>query len=367
MKRNRSSFLILGFVIGLLITFVSGIWAHTEADPFVTFLYAGKPLPGKSPKIVGSVLVWNDADNLSVKYQLNGDWQLVSTHLHVATSLADIPQTNAGNPKVGHFDFYRPYVPGENSDVYEIPLGWTSGTTLFIAAHAVVRTMCGNSGDVCSLASNLPDVVFVSLSHPATGGWAYFDVMITGDSILDGSHLGWCIDTDAQIEPYPTFANVYLPYNCPPYTLPSGIIEYPENLDLVNWIINQDFVGQLSPTPGAGAYTYGDVQRAIWQLIEDNPLGDGAGLGPWSQDRADEILAAAYANGEGFVPACGQKVAIILVPTSGVLAQIVFMEFPISCEPCYRDETAWAGDGDDGPLKTFPGSSWALYFNYIIQ
>jgi hypothetical protein len=213
------------------------------------------------------------------------------------------------------------------------------------------------AGDVCSLASNLPGSVFVSLTHPGASSLSYFGVTITGDTILDGYHLGWCIDTDNGISPYPAWASVYLTYNCPPFTLPGGIIEYPGNLDLVNWIINQSFVGQASPY-GTGIYTYGDVQRAIWELIEDNPLSEGVGLEPWSQVRATEIVTAAQGH-EGFVPTCGQKTVIILYPY-GLYAQTVFMEFPVPCTPIYRDETAWAGDHDD-ILRTFPGARGTLF------
>jgi hypothetical protein len=39
-----------------------------------------------------------------------------------------------------------------------------------------------------------------------------------------------------------------------------------ENLDMVNWILNQGFVGQSSPG-NYGTCTYGDIQRAIWTLV----------------------------------------------------------------------------------------------------
>ena len=39
-----------------------------------------------------------------------------------------------------------------------------------------------------------------------------------------------------------------------------------------NWIINQNFVGKSSGCDGA--YTYGDVQWAIWQLVDEFDLVD---------------------------------------------------------------------------------------------
>jgi hypothetical protein len=131
-------------------------------------------------------------------------------------------------------------------------------------------------------------------------------------------------------------ANIYSSYE----ELPISLIEFPENLDLVNWILNQGFVGQ--PSLCDGIYTYGDVQRAIWVLVEDNP--SASGLDSWSQCRVDEILAAAYANGEGFEPGCGDIIGVILAPVGG--EQVIIVEVVIECG-C---ETAW-GDGEDFPGK----------------
>jgi hypothetical protein len=144
--------------------------------------------------------------------------------------------------------------------------------------------------------------------------------------------------------------------------LPEGLVEYTENLDLVNWIINQGYVGQVSPD-GYGTYTYGDVQRAIWTLIEDN--NSTSGLGAWSQNRVDEIVAAAYASGEGFTPGCSDYVAVILQPVDGqqviTIAQVTFASVGVPCNPLFEYETAW-GAGYD-----FPGKNWATYFGYTVQ
>jgi hypothetical protein len=386
MRRNRDVFLILALVIGMLVTLAPGIWAHTKDVPFITNLYAGTPFHGdSSAKIVGEVRVWNDAANLHVQYLLsNGEWELVSTHLHVALSLAAIPQTGGGNPKVGQFQYSRSYDPGVHGDEFEIPNSWGTGAELYIAAHAVVRTQNGFAGDVCSLASTLPGVVPAAVQLQPYHGpiiTSYFGIEIFDDSILSSPlRHGWCIDTDHNVlYDFRIDFNVYLPYPCitePPLpALPEDAVEYPENLDLVNWIINQAFEEKQSPSTGE-FYTYGDVQWAIWKLIDDN-IPDAAlpNLRDWDEARAMEIVTAAVANGEGFVPGCGQKVAIILFSpdifpfpgTNENRVQTLLIEVPVPCVPSYRDETAWAGNGLANPLQTFPGSSWALYFNYVIQ
>ncbi|MFO7650860.1 MAG: hypothetical protein R6X13_05920 [bacterium] len=88
---------------------------------------------------VGSVTVSNDATNLYVTFATTGDWMLSETHVHVAGSLAEIPQKN-GNPIPGQFDYGMSHDPMVMTYSYTIPLnGWTPGMELYVAAHAVVN------------------------------------------------------------------------------------------------------------------------------------------------------------------------------------------------------------------------------------
>jgi hypothetical protein len=348
--------------------------SHTAADPFVVELIAdgGDPLTAVD---VGEILVWNDGSNLFVKYVIDGDLTtdpaddvipslLTETHVHVAASLAEIPQTKKGNPKIGQFDYQSYHDPGVDQYVVVIPLTWNIDDEIYVAAHAVVEKIGGLTG----LEIGLPAQVTMKVQYPYGGGPAYFPTTtVSGGTILDGTYPGWCVDTDHTIGNNTNYvANVYSSYE----NLPAGLIEYPENLDLVNWIINQGFVG--TPSPGcAGNYTYGDVQRAIWTLVEDN--NSTSGLGSWSACRVAEILAAAQSNGEGYEPGCYDYVAVILVPVTGsgaaqqvIIAQVTLIEVPILCETL--DETAWGGFIDIvPPVYGFPGDSWAMYFNYMVQ
>ncbi len=94
--------------------------------------------------------------------------------------------------------------------------------------------------------------------------------------------------------------------------------------------------GQVKPTE---ALTYGDIQVAIWTLIEDSlpdNLSDFAAILPWSQDRVDAILCDVNANGEGFIPTCDEKTAFIVVSDSGdvqiITAQTQISSTGLSCE-----------------------------------
>jgi len=133
-------FPILVVVLALGLTLPAA--AHTEDDPSVTDLIAGGGNP-KSAVDVGDVNVWNDGDNLYVKYVVDASgWCLTETHLHVATSMEAIPQKN-GNPPPGQFDYKTEHAcVTEYTYVIELDEEWVPcQTDLFIAAHAVVQKL----------------------------------------------------------------------------------------------------------------------------------------------------------------------------------------------------------------------------------
>lgn len=108
-------------------------------------LYAGQTIEA------GTVTVSNTDDTLVVTYATSDGWSLDETHLHVACSLDDVPQTPSGNPKVGKFDHSGTHASGTTSTSYEIPLAdidcFTGcGDDLVIAAHAVVEKDDGTGG-----------------------------------------------------------------------------------------------------------------------------------------------------------------------------------------------------------------------------
>lgn len=331
--------------------------AHTEADPMVVDLIAGQHTD------VGDVLVWNDANNLYVKYMIEDPedsddlWALTETHIAVATSYGALPQTKKGNPIPGQFAYSTEHDPAVTEFVYEIPKTWNAGTELYIAAHAVVQNGC-----LEGIEAWLPTDVTVDLTHAAdlVDPTAYFETTVLPVSFLEGTYEGWCIDTHHWVNLDEHTATAYSSYDP---MLPDGIMAYPENLPMVNWVINQDFVGIMGP---GGAYTWEDVQMAIWQLIEDTWPTDNfqnAGLlVPPNEMNVASIVENATMH-DDFVPSCGQELAIVLIPEGfdhedpGAY-QPSIIEFPIPC--CY-DETAW-GNGTQ-----FAGNNWGMYFTYEVQ
>ena len=114
----------------------NGIVPEPPVGTIPVALLAGQTLE------VGEVYIWNDIDNLYVKYVItDSDWCLIETHVHVGEELADFPLAGKqGNPVPGQFDYSDPHgcVPYYT---YNIPLGdWAGGCDeLMIAAHAVVQ------------------------------------------------------------------------------------------------------------------------------------------------------------------------------------------------------------------------------------
>jgi len=392
--------ILIAFVLALL-SLPALVIAQPPSPPMGATqaeLLAGNPKNGIMD--VGEVYVWNDATYIYVLYDVTEPgWGLTSTHVHIQADDGDgnpfvgsgknakpDPQDenpfpmNNGNPPPGQFDFSDPH-GATLWYLYEIRIvdephhNWT-GDFLFLAIHGVVQQW---GCDPAFLPTVLPDEAYLTVTRAVDEtdapepDLAYFsEVLISSipsPTILDGSYLGWCVDIDSEIsEGYPYISGVYSSYG----PIPAGIMDNPENLDLVNYILNQDIVGQSSSCPPAyegddGIYTYGDVQQAIWYLLEGGRSGYPDfeySLGPWSECRRDEIVADALANGVDFVPGCGECVGVIVIPEASVPEDVRQAVLVMICGPG-GDETVWAGfvNGDVVTFP-FPGKNWALYITY---
>lgn len=346
MKKLSIALLTLVFVLCLVVPALTTVVA-AEIKEYPLFA-------GKSAK-VGKISVTNDSTNLKIKVLVEDPWVLVgSPHIEVAATVDGIPQKN-GNPIPGQFTY-------TGKDV-SIPLGsWSAGKELIVAAHAVVKKITGyNPPSLVDFANALPAQAKMTITYPGTS--SYFKA--TFSSGLSGTFNSWCIDTDHPIATNTLYTvNVYSSYE----SLPAGTVSYPENFDLVNWILNQKFIGKASTCKGT--YTWGDVQVAIWTLLESTAPGASTGtVGAWEQCRVDELISAAKSKGENYTPPCGGVIATILVPTNN--SQVLIVETTaaavnVECVPIYgSEETAWAAESEGN--HAFPGKNWATYVHYTIQ
>jgi hypothetical protein len=306
--------------------------------------------------VVGKVRVSSSGGTLAVEFILRGGdgWCLRETHLAVAISPSGIPQRN-GNPVPGRFPFKTEHdcVP---AFAYSVPVDWPAGTRVAVAAHAVVEVP-GGPGAVADV---LPATASMYVTYPYSGAPSYVGPVVSGGGVLDGAHSGWCVDTAHVILEFHSYTVAVHSTSGP---LPVGLVDHPENLDLADWLLAQRFVGATSAS-GLGTYTYGDVQRAIWMIVEDTVVDDG--LGDYSQARADEIAGRARAEGEGFAPGCGDVFGVLLQPVGAsgptvaqvLLAETTYAALGVPCEPA--SGTAW------GAGSAFPGHNWATYIEYVL-
>lgn len=159
MKRIFKIAIAFIMTIALAIPLAVPASAYTEEDPFVVDLIAGQNM------VVGDVKVWNDGNDLYVKYELNqgaidDGWEITETHLYIGKNA---PPTSAP----GQFPYNDDDAPGvpDTEVLYTIPLdsidsysmqlnkkGKETGVMIadgnpgmeychdvFIAAHAVIE------------------------------------------------------------------------------------------------------------------------------------------------------------------------------------------------------------------------------------
>ncbi|MDY6833588.1 MAG: hypothetical protein SVY53_02160 [Chloroflexota bacterium] len=145
-------FLAIGMALPLAVP-TEAAERPTEANPWCWVLVAGQNID------VGYVNVWDDGDNLYVKYLITSPgWEIQETHLAVADGSKiggvpeAIPQTKKGNPKIGKFPYHKAFETGITEYTYVIPLSdyaWPESSSdpdacIYIAAHAVVINGCDN-------------------------------------------------------------------------------------------------------------------------------------------------------------------------------------------------------------------------------
>jgi hypothetical protein len=310
---------------------------------------------------IGQLIVLDDGDSISVTFDLPGDgWVLNNTNVYIGPE-ADIPATNPGNPIVGQFPYKNEHDPGVTS--FMIGPFASPDSDYVISAYAFAEHWI-NIPDIDSLCEFLPETV--DFIFTGKGPDSYLNIDVSNGGWLNGSYNGWCIDREKTISD----GNLYEEADviCSHQPLPGSLVVHPENIDLVNWIINNVAAGGASACEGD--YTFGDIQYAIWTLIASGTTE--IGLGDWSQCRADEIIANAQANGVGFEPACGEYLGVILDAEN---AQTCIIAVPYVCNFSDGISAGWAygqngeycdPDGADGisfiDSPYYGGSSWGWYF-----
>lgn len=274
---------------------------------------------------VGDVEVTNTGTELIVHITLSGSWVMTATHLYVGTT---IPKSTAP----GSFPYKALDLPLVTEYTYTVPLTWDCGSELYLAVHGNVQkqtpfgwlthTAWGKGPikfkkgwgwfmnyeiePVCQLPA---DATSFRIRYPnsptAFFRTRFFDVPpgLTIQNEVDYS--GWCVDLFHNIPPprlhtgrlWSTYDNA----------LPAHLLD--DDWDLVNYLLNNR----------QGAVE--EVQEALWYFV-------GGGGYPYSTV-AQEMVEDALANGEGFVPGPGEKIAIVVDPVQDI--QITIIEAICDC------------------------------------
>jgi hypothetical protein len=306
--------------ICLLILF--SIAAVVSADETVIDLVAGQH------EVIGNVTVEQVGDELIVTYNVTSPgWCVTTTHLYVGS-------TPAQRHSPGRFPYKHENLDCVTVDTFTIS-GLTSDT-VYIAAHADAFYSSNNEIDLNGTVEYTLDGRDID---------SYFDNNILGT--IAGAYNGWCVDVDRGIF-------VGQKYDGTTYStldsFPAELVDRPENMDLVNYIINQGYLEE-----GMSA---DDIQMAIWTLIDDRAPNPGTA----NPANVEAIVADAVANGEDFRPVCGDVVAIIVEPT--IEAQTTIVEYPVPClEGADRKETAWALAEDGIAFR----QGWGSYFTIQLN
>jgi hypothetical protein len=112
-----------------------------QGDSCVTLL-AGQTIPA------GTVCSSIQGDDLKITYETSDGWLLDEAHLWTGISLASMPQTNSGNPKLGNFPYNAGSLGGVTSFSFSVPLSTFSlsadmtacdPVTAYVVAHAAVK------------------------------------------------------------------------------------------------------------------------------------------------------------------------------------------------------------------------------------
>lgn len=285
------------------------------------------PLMLEDKTTVGEVIV-KLGDMLTVLFTITEEgWCLTDTQVHVGLN----------NTPVAYNDFRYQHnnLNCITRDVFNV--AGTTGDDLYVGIHAGVHQ---DAQIIMDVLTTYRDRVTINLAHP--GGDSFFNTTVR--TYQKDTFDGFSIDTARVIYTGPTYnANLISSYD--PY-FPDGLVAYKENLDLVNYIINQNYTDN--------GYTYGDVQWAIWILMGPHP--SSRGLGIWSHARVSQIVEDARIYGEGFLPDCaGGVVAMVLQPVrrdGETSAGVTIIEVPLTdlgacTEPQTPGNGAWAVFGED--------------------
>lgn len=315
---------------------------------------------------IGDVFVEKIGDSLDVTFTVTDpNWTMTKTYLHVANSKAGIPVILSGVPDIQNFDHKTDH---KNVSVYKYDNIDVSGmASVYVSANSNVTQGVKCSIDTAIINASVPnDPVFMSLSQ--TGNPVYFEMLIYdfgGNPIYYDYFYGNCVDLENPIfEGFYYYPRLISSYSTDANLL-SCIIDKPENLDLVNYVINQDYATSLGATGS-------EIQAAIWSLCDDDLPQNGVVGISWDQSIVDFIISDAFAKGEFYLPECDGYFAILLDQgcvdainngtTPNITTQQSIFWLPVNKVPDSYITTYGECANAWGKGKKFTKTGWGMFF-----
>lgn len=232
-----------------------------------------------------------------------------------------------------------------NSTTVKIPYTISDGSAE--ASANVDATFLGAKATLDSLEKTLPDgpVQFQVVDYyPQPGAFA-IRLTGTGNAKIDGIKIeaAYCVSYDAKVltgdtlaqapvlEGTITVADKAFVDQSELQTVGQNGETALENLDLISWILNQDFNSDSYRDAGfTSGVTEAEIQGAIWGLT-DNKVYINNSQGTLGQTAdAQKIIDLAISNGEGFEAGPGGKVALYIDPTSSAESSGHFQPYVVA-------------------------------------
>eukprot|EP00903_Cladosiphon_okamuranus_P021213 g19486.t1 len=252
------------------------------------------------------------------------DGQAISEGQTITTSAGTLVTLTGGELVIDGEAAYAALDIGEKDvEVISYTVADGNGGT---ATTDLTMTFCGDANTLESFCASLPETMDYQIVSDQTFPLdpSSFEIKISnsGDTRLDGVIFenAYCLSfyeevaeggnyTDAPMNSgtvlCSTDADVASVFNPNQISVFNGNTAA-ENMDLINWILNQNFEGN--------GYSGWEVQRAIWELTDDRDLGYMDNVEDMGEDvNVQEILNLASAH-EGYVPSMGGNIGLIVDP-----------------------------------------------------
>jgi hypothetical protein len=348
-------------IFGIIALLTLGLFQTANAQ---NFLYS-TPLVAGRVNDIGTIYVERDADTLTVTYDITEQgWSMTKTFLHVTDNPNGFPTLPSGVPDIQSFTYKTNH---DELDSFTYKIDVTGLTYVYISANANVSQESYCKVDPSIINATVPSdpvLQLVSLS----GNPAYFRMYVydyNGNAPYQGFFFGNCVDLenpiDQRVRYFPKLVSSYDTDT----DLLECIVDRPENLDVVNFLINQDYATKFGASSN-------DIQAAIWTLIDDdNPVSGVAGFN-FSDTVVNMVINDAKAKGEFYVPSCdeyflvlldhGCKDALANNQTPNITIQQSVMWLPVSGIPSAHRTTLGECANAWGVGTKFTNIGWSQYF-----